>query len=122
MGEAGDRIKREGIIVQKIVDDALEAGYTISIFDSEEWCVKKSKDKEYILANMGIADEMVVRLRDGQNDIVGGISLVYGNDTDIISNYSCNDRMEDFIKEALSLSNRLGEERSLALMQGMGPT
>ena len=114
-----DRINRESTIVEKIVSDALAAGYTISIFDSEEWCVKKSKDKGYILENVNIADEMVLRLRDAKNEIVGGISLVYGNDTDVISDYTATDIMEEFMKEPMALANKMGEDVSLALIQGM---
>lgn len=76
-------------------------GHTVSVFDSECWVVKKSRDVDAIIAAMGETDVDSIRVRDGGNTIIGTFWLMYGNGHgETVSNWTdneyCNGLMEHF--------------------------
>lgn len=71
----------EAKVVRPIIQRGLDAGYSVSVFDGEEWTVKRSTDRDRIMAALGTTDDDTVRFRNG-DDIVGSILLVYGNAPD----------------------------------------
>lgn len=105
-----NRIKIESRIVRKVVEDALAQGFSLSVFDGEDWSVNKSTDKKEILENLQVCDEEKLYLnKDGRQ--VGGILFVYGNDGyDVISDYHTS------LEEVLTGANKLAE--SLAERHG----
>lgn len=74
-------------IAIKLVDGILEAGYTISVNDGEEMTLVKSSDKDAILAAMASTchDWLIVH---GGEVYIGRVMLVWGNSTDLISDYA----------------------------------
>lgn len=98
------RIERE--IATKIVDDALAAGYSISVDNGgDEYEIKESTDKNAILAVMFATDEeRVILSKDGKHHS-GWVYLVYGNDGwDVVCDYSTN------IKDVLAGADVLADK------------
>lgn len=82
----------EAAIIRPIVQRGLDAGYSVSVFDGEEWTVKRSTDRDRIMAALGTTDEDSLRFRQ-DDEIIGSISLVYGNDPDEVVS-DCTDKPE----------------------------
>jgi hypothetical protein len=102
-------------IVHKIVDDALAAGYSISVNDGEVTTVVQSRGRATILGAMATTGEDVLTLWDPKNGPtvgvskrVGFVSLIYSNDCDIISDYSANEAMDTLLAGASALAESLG--------------
>jgi hypothetical protein len=87
----------EARIARKIVKDALANGWTISVYDGEEWPLKSSTDSRAILEAMCSTDSDMLRLRDAAGEVIGNIWLVWGNDEDVISDHSDSEAMADFM-------------------------
>jgi hypothetical protein len=87
----------EARIARKIVKDALANGWTVSVYDGEEWTVKRSADSRAILDALCTTDSDVLRLRDASGEPVGNIWLVWGNDEDVISDHTDSEAMADFM-------------------------
>jgi hypothetical protein len=87
----------EARIARKIVKDALANGWTISVYDGEEWPLKSSTDSRAILEAMCTTGCDVLHLRDASGEPFGSIWLVWGNDEDLISDHSDSETMCDFM-------------------------
>ncbi len=86
-------------IAKKIVADALAAGYSVSVYDGEEWALKRSTDERAILAAMGSTDADSLRLRRADGTSIGTIDLVWGNDEDLVSDHAASEEMNAFIEK-----------------------
>jgi hypothetical protein len=78
-------------IVGRLVDIALEKNYSISVYDGEEYCLKRERDKPVILAALCSTEMDTLVLRDvdhGQR--IGSIMLIWGNDLEVIADHSDN--------------------------------
>jgi hypothetical protein len=97
-------------IIKRLVNDALAAGYLISVHDGEEVTVKRSSDKAAILAAMATteADNLIFH---NEADRIGSVHLIYGNETDIISEMTwkigCQDKLETLVSGASQLAEEL---------------
>ena len=102
------RIAIEKQIVEKIVVDALAAGFKLSVFDGEQTAISKSTDKDKILAELFACDEEYLRFwKDGNH--VGSVYLVYGNDGwDVVCDHHLC--LDDVLKGATELANQLEEQ------------
>lgn len=79
----------EAAIVQSLVVQALAAGYLLTVFDGEEFTVRKSDDQTTILAALYTTEaDLLIAYRDGKR--AGSVWLVWGNGQDVISDYSYN--------------------------------
>lgn len=83
--------KQEAQVIRKLVKQALAAGYTVSVYDGEEWALKLSTQPEKIMAELGATDCEVLRFRkDGRQ--VASVTLIYGNSpAEVIADYSAGD-------------------------------
>ena len=92
---AQDKKDREMDIEMKIatqlVDDALEAGYTLSVSDGEEITVKRSKDRTAVLEALRTTDydRLFIHVGDKNHWVL----LIWGNDVDVISDYAGPDEV-----------------------------
>lgn len=91
------RIKIERRIISRLVKDALKAGYCVSVFDGEEFCLKRSTAYRAIMNSIMSTDEDMLRFRVATprsgpaGELIGNVYLVYGNDGhDVIADYSDN--------------------------------
>jgi hypothetical protein len=92
-----DNIERQ--IAERIVDRALAAGYTISVYDGGEWALKRSSNRADIVAAMYSTDSDTLRFRLPNGKPVGSIMLVYGNGADVVCDYTDNEAMNALCKE-----------------------
>lgn len=77
-------------IACKLVKALLAEGWTISVYDSEEYTVKRSTSYKAITEALASTEGDILAVRnDGQ--LLGKIWLIWENDEDVISDYSCGD-------------------------------
>lgn len=95
----------EQMIVGKLVTDLLNAGYSLTIFNGGvEPELNRSSDAAVIFAALAASDhdEIVVRQREIRK---GWIRLIWGNDCDVISDYTIN--LETHLAGANALATEL---------------
>lgn len=84
----------EKAIASKLIEIALEKGYTISVFDGEEYPLKRSTDAAAIMNALASTESDVIVLRKpdqlAKDQPIGRILLIWGNDHELISNHSDN--------------------------------
>lgn len=90
----------ERTICERIVDDALSAGYSIAVWEGEDWALKASRDRAVILSSMASTDEDTLFLKDRDGRRVGSILLVYGNGNEVVADHTYNDRTEAVLSGA----------------------
>lgn len=112
--ERGDRkyarqLRCAGQIVKTLVGEALKRNFTVSVFDSEEWTVKKSSDKAEIMDAIFTTDMDTLALHRADGTRVGNVLLVYGNDgPDVVSDYTCAPEIEEIMDTVITpLADRL---------------
>ncbi len=106
------RIQIEKGMTTKIVDDALALGYTISVHDSAEWTVKKSHDREEILAALMTTDDDLLRFRTAGGDLLGSVWLVYGNSGwDVICDHTDTPAMCALLAGAFAMGEEVENDR-----------
>lgn len=97
--------KHERPVLSKLIKLALEdEGNTISVFDTEEWVVSKSRDQALIRSMLGHAEEDSIRVRNGSGEVIGWFYLIYNNGSDndpmvVISDYSANEFSDTLINK-----------------------
>lgn len=87
-------------VAVRLVRAALDAGYTISVNDGEEWTVKRSTKAKAVLEALATTGEDVIRIRDADGVACGSFYLVWGNADDgseLISDHSDNDACNDLV-------------------------
>lgn len=112
--DRGDRkyarqLRAAGAIVHRLVKEALTRGFTVSVFDSEEWTVKKSTNENEIREALFTTDMDTLCLRRADGSRIGNVLLVYGNDgPDVVSDYTCAPEIEAIMDEVITpLADRL---------------
>lgn len=79
----------EKIIVGKLVEAFLAAGYQLSIWDGEEMTVVEETDPAILYPALASTDEDQLYIhRKGADRPFGSVLLIWGNDHHIISNYT----------------------------------
>ncbi len=87
------RIVVERAIIRKLCEYAIkELGYSVSVFDGEEYPVRKCQDMAVIMEAVCACDEEWLvfhhHLSDRKNHMIGNVYLIYGNDgPDVIADY-----------------------------------
>lgn len=125
------RVLIERAIIRRAVRDILAAGagksqefheltggnghYCISVYDGEEYPVKRSRDLDTIMADIGQCDEETIVVRHAADEEgpagmkLGGIYLVYGNDGwDVICDHTDSRAMHELLEGANQLATELG--------------
>lgn len=70
---------QETLTAHALVDRILAAGYTVSIFDGEDWSIRHSTNADRIKAELHATDEEQIVVRTPDRKLVGTIWLVWGN-------------------------------------------
>lgn len=98
----------EQAIVVRLVNDLLAAGLTISVWNGgDEAEIDDSDNAEAIFAELAASDQDELTMRHGKGGAYAGwIRLVWGNDADVISDYTT--RLEDILNGANKLAEELG--------------
>lgn len=83
----------EARIAWAVVDSALAADCSVSVWEGGDWALRSSRDLAAIVAALGSTDSDVLHLRRcGKR--VGTITLIYGNGVDLISDCSWTPEVE----------------------------
>lgn len=75
-------------IAYLVVREALAANCLVSVFDGEEYPLKRSSDAVEIMRALCSTDEDTLLLRDANGARLGSVLLIWGNGQDVISDYS----------------------------------
>jgi hypothetical protein len=84
----------EARVARKLVKAALDAGYTVSVYDGEEWTVKRARRMKTVMDALATTGEDTLRIRDADGNPCGSFYLVWGNADDgseLISDHTDND-------------------------------
>jgi len=101
-------LKIEAQIIDKIITSALRGGYSISVFDGEEFAIRRSTSRKAIEAECFATDETSLIFHKGEYpDNKGWVWLIHGNSYDVISDYSDNPEIEEILKPAIKYSEEL---------------
>ena len=90
-------------VATRLVRAALHAGYAVSVYDGEEYTVKRSRRERQILAALATTGEDALVIRDATGERLGVLSLIWGNDPsgeELIADHSDNDAMEALYRAA----------------------
>lgn len=102
------RIAIEKRIVKKVVEDALAAGYDVSVHNGGDDYEYTGTDKKRILEELFACDEEWLCLHKN-GKYVGQVYFIYGNDGyDVICDYSVS--LNDVLKGANELANKLANQ------------
>jgi hypothetical protein len=89
----------EMTIARKLVRKALAAGYMVSVYDGEEYAVKRSTKFTKIVEALASTSDDVLVLRTADGTKVGSVWLIWGNGEDLISDYTDNEATNALVKE-----------------------
>lgn len=90
----------ERTIAAKLLDLGLAKGYSVSVYDGEEWTLNKSKDRAAIIEAMATTDDDRLAFFDGESGLrIGWVWLIYGNEEDLISDYTDSETMDALVSE-----------------------
>ena len=79
-------------IIQRIVKDALDAGFQITVDDGgDQPSVRRSADEAAIMAAVMLTDEDFLHYSKPGEPLQGWVRLIYGNDGwDVVNDYTTN--------------------------------
>ena len=82
----------EMTVARNLVKKAIDAGYKISVYDGEEYPVKKSRNFTEITRALASTDQDILVIRDLDGLRIGRILLVYGNSPEeLIADHTDNE-------------------------------
>jgi len=90
-------------VATRLVRAAINAGYTVSVYDGGEWTVGTSRKEREVLAAMATTGEDTLRFRDGTGERIGDAWLIWGNDLDgseLIADHTDNDAIAALVQQA----------------------
>jgi hypothetical protein len=88
-------------IAKRVVRSAIEAGFTVSLYDGGEYTVKRSSKLSEIVGAMFTVDEESLEIRDSEGGLIGTVWMVYGNDGfDAINDFTATETMEKLLSDA----------------------
>lgn len=79
--------------LNRLIKYAEDHGWTVSLFDGEEWTAKRIEPKD-LPPYVATTGQDLLLFRDAQNEIVGKMVLIYGNSgEELIADLSANEPM-----------------------------
>ena len=91
------RPRGEIVAAARIVQIALDEGYSITVHDGEEIALRKSRDDKAILSAMGETDSDTLHLYEPSGVRIGAFALIYGNapnGTELVADHTDNATMD----------------------------
>jgi hypothetical protein len=89
--------REEFRIVRTLINRALSRDYTVSVYDGEEFTVKRSRDPAEIIGALATTGGDLLRIRTADGAKVGVIQLVYNGDDTVIADHTDNAETADLI-------------------------
>lgn len=104
---------KECVIVGRLVRDLLKAGHRLAVWDGGAFCTKSTADAEIIFDALASTDSDHIHIYDeggipGRNESKGWVYLVWGNESDVISDYTTN--LEVLVAPSNELADKLAGE------------
>ena len=93
-------------ICGKLIDDALAAGYEVSVYDGGAYPLLRSTDRAAIIAAMRSTDGDTLIFHNAGARI-GWVQLVYGNGHDVIADNTDNTTTNELLRGAEALAEEL---------------
>jgi hypothetical protein len=88
-------------IAKRVVRSAIEAGFTVSLYDGGDWPVKRSRKLSEVVGAMFTVDEESLEIRNVEGGLIGTVWMVYGNDGfDAINDFTATETMERLLSDA----------------------
>lgn len=107
-----DRREMEIAIVTKLVNTAIELGYSVSVYDGEAYAISRSKFALNILAEMFATDEEFLQFYS-EEFYIGGVDLVYGNEGwTVIADHNESAEMAAILAPAETLAAQFEEQHA----------
>ena len=78
----------ERTIAALIVAELIADGYRLSVFDGEEWTVRRSNDAREVAAALATTDSDALVATDQDGAQAGAVSLIWGNGNALLSDWS----------------------------------
>jgi UDP-N-acetylglucosamine 2-epimerase len=102
------RIENEKSVIRSIVGSAIAMGYSVSLYDGEEWTLKQSVDKAALMDAVMTTDHDKLAFRKlGELGVCGSVLLVYGNSaSEVIADWSDNKEVNNILKNAIAQCER----------------
>lgn len=106
------QLVEERKIAKAVVKSAIASGYSLGVYDGEEFTIHHSTDAAAVLAEMFTTDEsrLFVYKQDGPQgkmDWFGWVLFIYGNDGwDVVNDYTTN--LEPVMGKANALADKYG--------------
>lgn len=90
----------ERTVARTLIDAILEAGYSISVYDGEEFNSYDHTTQKDVTDNLATTgeDRLYIRKPDTSDDWCGWFWLIWGNGEDLISDYAANDVCEAIVQ------------------------
>ena len=102
------RIANEKKVVGKIVTNAIKLGYVVSVYDGEEYTVKRSTDKAAIMGAIYTTDMDRLVIRDKAGEHIGTVALVYGNSaSEVMNDWHDSELMNKVLEPAIKFCDEL---------------
>jgi hypothetical protein len=90
-------------IAKRVVRSAIEAGFTLSLYDGGEWPVKRSRKLSEVVGAMFTVDEERLDIRNAEGGLIGNVWFVYGNDGyDAINDHTESNTMRKLLSDAVA--------------------
>ena len=91
-------------IIGALVRDLLTAGYSISVWNGEDFEVQCADTYGAVIKALDTTDEDRLDIHHAKGAAIGWVQLIYGNSgPDVISDYTTN--LEPYMKNAQALSD-----------------
>ena len=84
-------------VATRLVRAAIHAGYAVSVYDGEEYTVKRSRESKKILEALASTEMDTLLIRDSAGERVGSLVLIWGNDQtgeELIADYTDKPEIE----------------------------
>lgn len=93
------RLEIERKIITKLMKEAINKGYTVSVYDGEEYAVEKSTDIELLKKEIMATDMDSIEIYANNGSMFGTVLAVYGNDGyDVMADSTNTPEFNAFLK------------------------
>lgn len=101
-------LQNERRIVRAIVKDAIADGCDVSIYDGQEWMIKRANKITHVMGAIMATDSDNLEIRDAATgEYVGTVAFIYGNGSngaDVIADCTLGERMEKIVERGFKMA------------------
>lgn len=97
--------KLEEKITRRIIKDAFAGGFTLSVFDGEEYVLRECRNEEEIIAALASSEYDVLHYMTNVSKSFGTVTLIWGNEEDLIHDNTTN--VEKYLYNATAIAEKV---------------